>query len=618
MREKPETKENGSNNKIHGGVSYKTQIFVLAVLTIALVFLGWAYVLSESDKYRDNIIESYGASQQVLVDQVSKNVREGLATRGKGNSAQGQEQAEESVVENIIKKAEVSGSRYWFFYSSDGVIFEKDAEETRNVKGKSFSELMEYWKLQGGSGIENFKEIIGNTKSGMSVFSKNSKIGAEIVSIKFFSVESKEYVLGMATTQSYVLNTSRVNAHILYLWTFSALVSLNIIIFALMLCLVLYRNHRESETLNRSLVDKSLQIQELNRKLTSKSEAVENASIYDSLTRLYNRKFFDSLLSRVNHDLLMPVSVVIMDINGLSQLNVLKGYGAGDELLAKLAAILNKICLDTDVLARTGGSEFTILMTGTDEAEAYGITKNIKRQFASLDSEELTLSIGVAQMNSNDDSIFSTMDAALKNLVLEKLLDGNSNSSSIVSMLMTTLKAYSRETVSHSDRIREIAVSFGKVISLSPSQISRLAIAAQLHDVGKIGIPDNVLLKKGALSEQEKDLIRRHSEIGYNIVKAIPFLEEVAVDILQHHESYDGTGYPNGIRGDEISINARVINIIDSFDAMIHMRVYASLKTVEEAIDELRKKSGHQYDPWLVNEFIRLVANNFEGKEEQK
>jgi diguanylate cyclase (GGDEF)-like protein len=326
---------------------------------------------------------------------------------------------------------------------------------------------------------------------------------------------------------------------------------------------------------------------------------------------LYNRKFFDNLLTRFDNEILMPLSILILDINGLEQLNSVEGYQAGDRLLEQTSEMLHRVCIDSDIISRTGGSEFTILMTGTGEAEAYGTAKNIRRQFSSLDHGELTISAGVSRMDSGRSSIDIVLQNARKNLVLEKLLDANSNTNSIISMLMATLNAYSGETVTHSDRMRKMAQDFGKFLGLPPSELSRLAVAAQLHDVGKIGIPDSVINKREALEDQEKELIRRHSELGYNIVKAIPFLDEAAVDILGHHESYDGKGYPNGLKGEEISFNARIINIIDSFDAMTNESVYSRVKTKEEAMEELLKMSGSRYDPYLVKEFIRGITEGF-------
>lgn len=605
-------KTNKIGNKISHKISYKAELLCISILTVALVFLGWAYIFQETNKYKDSVSESFGANQEVLVNQVMKSVKGSL----EDYAAQGvySAQAEEAVVSNVIKKAETSGSRYWFFYSTEGVIFERDVEETRNVKGKSLIELEQYWKLHGGREMEAFTEMLSQERNGSAIFSKHNETGNEIITMKYFTAGDRNYYLGMSTEQDYVMNTAQVNEHILYLWTFSALVSLDILIFSLLLCLRIYKHQKESEKLNKSIINKSLQIQQLNQKLSSKSEAVQNASIYDSLTKLYNRKFFDNLLTRVNHDLLQPVSIVVLDINGLGYLNTVLGYNAGDELLEKTSDILRKACIDTDVIARTGSSEFTILMTGTKEEQAYGTAENMKRQFNNLEHGDLTLSMGVAQMPTKETNIYTVMQTVRKNLILDKMMDSNSNSSNIVSMLMETLSAFSREAVDHCDRLKNMALSFGRMLGLSPPELSRLAVAAQLHDVGKIGIPDSVLNKKENLNEQDKELIRRHSEVGYNIVKAIAFLDEVAIDVLQHHECYDGTGYPEGLRGDEITLNARIINIVDSFDAMTHDSVYASAKTVEEAVNELCMKSGTQYDPHLIAEFVKEITNRIAKK----
>ena len=596
-----------TNNTISIKVNYKVELLVISMFTVALIFLGWAYIFQETNKYKTSIIDSFGASQEILVNQVAKSVQNGLELYT-AKAGYATEKAEEAVAANVVRKAESSGNRYWFFYSTDRVIFEKDAETTRNVSGKNLLELEQYWKLQGGSGMETLEKMITEGRNGSVVLSKDNETGKEIISIKYFTFGDRGYFLGMSTLQKYAMSTAKVNEHILYLWTFSALVSLDILIFSMLLCLRIHKHQKESEKLNRSIVDKSLQIQELNRKLSSKSEAVQNASIYDNLTKLYNRKFFDNLLSRINHELLMPVSIVVLDINGLGQLNASEGYNVGDELLEKTSEILHKVCIDTDVVARTGSSEFTMLMTSTRESEAYATARNIQRQFESLDNTELTLSFGVAQMHTKEDSIFVILEAARKNLILEKMLDSNSNSNSIISMMMITLNAYSRETVDHSNRMREMAADFGRKLGMSPSELSRLAVAAQLHDVGKIGIPDSILNKAERLEDHERELIRRHSELGFHIVNAIPFLNEVAADILQHHESWDGTGYPHGDSGEDISLNARIINIIDSFDAMTNESIYKTRKTPEEAIDELRKNSGRRYDPHLVSEFVRGIA----------
>ncbi|MEL7571226.1 MAG: hypothetical protein AAGU14_11795, partial [Eubacteriaceae bacterium] len=236
------------SNDIKIKINYKVQLLVIAVLTIALILLGWAYIFQESNKYRNSIIETFSANQEIIVDQVAKTVKIGLASAsGSGYTS---EQAEQTVVSDIIKKAEASGSKYWFFYSSDRVIFEKSDEETRNLNGDSLLELIKYWRLQGATDMEAFEEMLLQGNNGSAVFTKNSETGVEVVSLKYFTAGGKSYFIGISTLQSYVMSSARVNEHILYLWTFSALVSLDILVFSLLLGLSIYRNEKTSEKLN--------------------------------------------------------------------------------------------------------------------------------------------------------------------------------------------------------------------------------------------------------------------------------------------------------------------------------------------------------------------------------
>jgi diguanylate cyclase (GGDEF)-like protein len=411
----------------------------------------------------------------------------------------------------------------------------------------------------------------------------------------------------MSTKKQYVWSVGRISEHILYLYIFAGAVSLAILILTLLVCIAYLKGHKDNEKSSKDIADKNLYIEELTNKLQLKTETANNASICDVLTKLYNQRFFYTMLSKINIGYFQPICIVVADINGLDGLNQTAGYRAGDDLLINTARILQRLCLDTDVVARTGNSEFSILMVSTDESQAYGITDNIRRQFADLDYTDLTLSIGVAQMNIEDSDIYSVLERARKNSDLEKLNDPNSSSYNVVAMLMKMLNAYSPEAVAHCNRIKKKAVELGKALGLSNLELMRLSIAAQLHDVGKIGISDTILNKKEMLTISEKNLIRKHPQIGYEIVKLIPSLDEVAIDILQHHEYYNGTGYPSGLGGEDITLNARIINIIDSYDAMTNSRVYSRVKTPEEAIKELRDKSNIQYDPDIVNTFIEAV-----------
>lgn len=595
--------------KFLGKWKYIFEPVLISIVAIFLISIGWAYLIQETNRYTDSAIETYVTGQEMLLRQVAKEIRNDLSSRLNIQNIDYAKAEDETA--RIVKQAESSGSRYWFFYSSNRVIFEKDLVETRNVKDKKISELINYWKVAGGDNTNQFGDMIINGTSGSVSFTKNGKIGEEVVSIESFTIDNKKYYVGISTIRRYILNIAKVHEHILYLRIFSIIATVNIILFSLLLFIRIFIGHRDSTKLKNDLTMKSIQIRDLTNKLTIKSEAVQNISIYDTLTGLYNKKFFESLLMKIDYKKVKPVSVIIIDINGLEYINSKIGYEAGDKLLKRVSDLLKETCIDSDVIARTGSSEFSIFMASTKGEQAYGIAESINRKFMSSESNELTLAIGVYQMPNEDEKILYTMQNARKNMIFAKMLDKSSSSSSIITMLMETLSAFSREAVQHSERLKVMALSFGKYLGLSPADVNKLAVAAQLHDVGKIGVPDNILNKNGPLDEQEMELVKRHSEIGYNIMKSIPFLDGAAIDVLQHHEHYDGRGYPNGIKGNEIGLNGRIINILDSFDIMTHDRVYADTKTVEEALLDIKEKSGSQYDPYLVEEFRKSINEKF-------
>jgi len=592
-----------------GKANYKVRLFVISLLTVGFIFVSWWYMLQELNNYKDSIIKNYISNQESLVTEVAKKVKESLLAASAGPEYS-QGQGETSVVSDILGNAGTSGSKYWFVYSSTGAIFERNYDVTENIKGKSTSELIQYWKLQGGAGMDDFENLLLRKQNGSSVFTKSADYGEEIVSVKYFTVNNTGYFIGMSTRKQYVLFVGRVNEHIFYLYIFAGAVSLALLVLALALCLTMHKGRKEYERAKKIMADNIFQNEELAKKLASKAETAKNASIYDNLTKLYNRKFFYNLLPRINDEHFQPISIVVLDINGLDRLNRTAYYRTGDELLEKVSGILQRLCIDTDIAARTGSSEFSILMTSASISDAYGVTENIRRQFTSLAHTGLTMSIGAAQMHQDDSNVFHALDRARKNLTLEKLNDKNSSNYRVIAILMEMLGAYSPEAVAHCNRVREKAAEFGRSLGLSNPEISRLSIAAQLHDVGKIGISDNILNKKEILTTHEKDFVRRHPMIGYEIVRLIPPLDEVAADILQHHEYYDGTGYPAGLKGEEISLYARIINVIDSYDAMTNKSVYAKTKTPEEAIYELEKKSSAQFDPHIVSIFVREIQNN--------
>ena len=176
-------------------------------------------------------------------------------------------------------------------------------------------------------------------------------------------------------------------------------------------------------------------------------------------------------------------------------------------------------------------------------------------------------------------------------------------------LLKSTLSKKTYETVEHAARMENSVIKFSRYLSLTKTKSTELRFLARLHDIGKIAIPDSILNKPTQLTKKEYEIIKTHSEIGYNIVKKIPFLDNVAKGILHHHERWDGKGYPYGLTGDNIPFIARVITIVDSYDVMTHTRAYKTAMSSLEALQEIYDQAGQQFDPYLSKIFIKLITN---------
>jgi len=191
------------------------------------------------------------------------------------------------------------------------------------------------------------------------------------------------------------------------------------------------------------------------------------------------------------------------------------------------------------------------------------------------------------------------------------------NGLSAVYALVSTVEARDSYTYGHSRKVNNYAVALAEAIGLSPDDVSKVSSAALLHDIGKIGIPDKVLNKKGKLSREDWEAIKSHPRLGANIVGNVPNLVPCVSIILYHHERWDGSGYPEGLKGEQIPIEARILAIADSFEAMTSARTYRPALSLEEVLRELRQGAGGQFDPKLVEVFIGIIEAGLPEKQEQ-
>lgn len=340
-------------------------------------------------------------------------------------------------------------------------------------------------------------------------------------------------------------------------------------------------------------------------------------SFHDKLTGLYNRTFFEREIKHYDIPEFLPLSLVIGDVNGLKLTNDIFGHEVGDKLLKTISGTLEKVCRGEGIVARWGGDEFVIILPKTTESKALELCQQIQEQFLMLPQDPIqpNITFGAATKEGVNSDIHMILKDAEDIMYRRKLLEGKSVRSSLITSLEKTLYARSYETEEHAQRIMSIATKIGQEMGLTSSELDELGLLAILHDIGKIGIPDHILTKPLQLNEEEWREMKRHPEIGYRIAQSTPELSHVADLILSHHERWDGKGYPMGRKGDEIPKLARIIAIIDAFDVMTHSRPYKDAMTVMEAVIEIRRCSGSQFDPTIANLFANIVVTGIDGNQ---
>jgi len=335
---------------------------------------------------------------------------------------------------------------------------------------------------------------------------------------------------------------------------------------------------------------------------------LENMAKIDSLTGLYSRVYFESIIDSINDVSNGQMNVLYGGINGFKIINETFGTNIGDQLLKELASVIKEACGQGAVVVRSGGDEFMAIVS-CSEKELVTIVENINDGCEKISHKGASLSFCQSYSMRRGEPIHlrELIAKASKRMYRKKLNESQSSRSSLISSLKTALEQSDLETKAHADRTQELALKIGNQIGLNDSTLNDLSMLSVLHDIGKIAIPDSILLKPGRLTDEEFDIMKTHTEKGYVIALASPELVSIADGILHHHEKWDGTGYPAKLAGEDISIEARIICLVDAFDVMTNSRPYKKAMPIEDAIAEVKRCSGSQFDPKLVDVLVELI-----------
>ena len=350
-------------------------------------------------------------------------------------------------------------------------------------------------------------------------------------------------------------------------------------------------------------------------------EQLQELADHDPLTGLRNRRGFEQGLQHRRGQ----VALAICDLDRFKRVNDTLGHPAGDDVLRRFADLLRARTREDDVAVRLGGEEFALVLTGVGEREALAVAERLRREVAKEFREfpvPISVSVGIAQTlpGENAEALVRAANRALfaaKRLgrdrcvvhhaetleMLDALAEDRSGEQLAAAMLLAeTLDLRDVATARHSETVGRYAELIANELDLPPDHVVRVRVAGVLHDIGKLGISDAVLLKPGRLEAHEWIEIKRHPELGARILEHAN-LRDVASWVLSHHERIDGGGYPRALAGEEIPIEGRILAVADAYEAMTADRPYRSALSVEDARAELRRGAGTQFDPQVVAAF---------------
>ena len=302
---------------------------------------------------------------------------------------------------------------------------------------------------------------------------------------------------------------------------------------------------------------------------------------------------------------LVPAIVIVFDVARLRIVNKEKGRQEGDRQIKDLGDNMRKYLPKESMFYRGYESEALAIIKNRDEKSIIDAVNKIVE--VCVGKIYFGIDTLTEEKIKNGQTLSETVDNAYAYLRIKQILNFESDRSHVLTTYINTLKQVDSDTEQHVKRTQASGLALGRKIGLSSSDLAALELLCLLHDIGKITVPLEILNKPGLLTDDEWRVLRSHATNGYEMVNGLNELKPIASSVLSHHERWDGKGYPNGLKGEEIPILARIISIVDAFDAMINDRSYRKALTIEDAKLEIKDNAGTQFDPVLSQEFLKLL-----------
>lgn len=337
-----------------------------------------------------------------------------------------------------------------------------------------------------------------------------------------------------------------------------------------------------------------------------RNENIAYLSYHDQLTGLYNRRFFREELARLDTERSLPLTLVMADINGLKMANDAFGHRLGDEIIQATAELLKKEFRRSDILSRIGGDEFVAILPNTDSKTAQKIVERIygEMEGRKVESVLLSVSFGWQTKTVPEESLTDIFKMAEDRMYRKKLSESRSTRNRTLNVILHTLYEKNAYEKKHAERVSEMCAMVGTAIGLSEESVNELKTLGLLHDIGKIAVDDALLNSSKELVGKDRTELERHPEAGYRILNSIEELSQLALSVMSHHENWDGSGYPKGLKGEDIPLYARIVAIAEHYDEMTNDRPYRKAIDKQTALNEITKIAGKRFDENLVKVFV--------------